>query len=642
VAKVKAKSDTKISVEFPRTGNAWLDAGIVGLYRVLDGRPAYVDEPSDATEPPYTLGFEVALENDRLVLSGTASQIQGRLEWAYDLLVATYFNVSSRKQMDDAGSHNFYYDRDTDQFVTFPKKKAVGAASLLFDKAARPSGTQDAWGAGADGQREAGRMPASLSHLQGRLDAFLAEHGLKPGPPAGLLIDGPNQVRPKVEIRVEAPVAKPRCFLTGDPASAPVEAKETAFPLLGGSRSFINGGENWPRLSWKVDFVGKFVPALAFFYRQGDDLQLFFPQSNDLRRINALATVLKQMVDLEPNLFRNFNFDPKLGGYFSRRSEVTVAFLHRVFVTLTNQQAAARADRQVARREASEGTITIGGDEEDQPEKALEAEPDLQVSASDVIRQTQAEGPVGFAVVSATKKGNVWMARDFWTFQDVVYLARLFEAMQKLVPSRSGMFYPLCRPSGLLHALRDNEAGDETRTLLRDRVCEAILHRRPVLHLIERHAFHADSGKANRVGPLFRFACLYEIELRKGTEMDKDGAYQKMVEAASWLGKTIGEEIVKAVKDPEKRESPGRSRGALFRLRKTRSVADFVNELARLQFRYSISVPPTALDGSNFNPDSFEEFRGFCVVAALNKFLLGTGEFTRDSKPAQTQPAPGK
>jgi len=194
--------------------------------------------------------------------------------------------------------------------------------------------------------------------------------------------------------------------------------------------------------------------------------------------------------------------------------------------------------------------------------------------------------------------------------------------------------------------LRDNDASDESRTLVRDRVCEAILHRRPVLHLIERHAFqissHADTGKANRVGPLFRFAKLYEIELRKGTEMDKDGAYQNMVNAATWLGETIGKAIVAAVRDKEHRESTGRARGALFRLRKARSPADFVNELARLQFRYSISVPPTSLDGTNFNPDSFEEFRGFCVVAALNKFLQGTGEFVRDSKPAQPQPTQGK
>jgi hypothetical protein len=55
-------------------------------------------------------------------------------------------------------------------------------------------------------------------------------------------------------------------------------------------------------------------------------------------------------------------------------------------------------------------------------------------------------------------------------------------------------------------------------------------------------------------------------------------------------------------------------------LRKTRTIADFVNELARLQFRYKIDVPKEVLDGDTFCPDLFEEFRGFCVVAALNRF----------------------
>ncbi len=58
----------------------------------------------------------------------------------------------------------------------------------------------------------------------------------------------------------------------------------------------------------------------------------------------------------------------------------------------------------------------------------------------------------------------------------------------------------------------------------------------------------------------------------------------------------------------------------MFRLRKSRTVADFVNELARLQLRYGIDVPKDVLDGETFTPELFEEFRGFCVVAALNRF----------------------
>ncbi len=113
--------------------------------------------------------------------------------------------------------------------------------------------------------------------------------------------------------------------------------------------------------------------------------------------------------------------------------------------------------------------------------------------------------------------------------------------------------------------------------------------------------------------------------------------YTQMVKTATWLGDSIGKALAHAVlgggddqtedgssREPLQKESPGRAKGGLFRLRKTRSVADFVNELARLQFRYKIDVPKDVLDGDVFCPELFEEFRGFCVVSALNKFLYLT------------------
>ncbi len=260
-------------------------------------------------------------------------------------------------------------------------------------------------------------------------------------------------------------------------------------------------------------------------------------------------------------------------------------------------------------------------------------EPEPLVSASDVFDATQRDGPVGFAIVSATKKGQVWMARDFWTYQDVVYLARLFARMQRPVLTKAGKVFHECQPGSLFRALVDFEAKDESKTLLRDRVCESILRRQPVLHLIERHVFHvnthADPGKSTKIEPLLDFARLYEIELRKGTPMED--AYQAMVKTSTWLGDTIGKAVADAVVDRRKSESRGQARGALFRLRKTRTTSDFMNELARLQFRYEIDVPRDVLDGRTFNRETFEEFRGFCVVAALNRFLFASA--TREPSP---------
>lgn len=81
-------------------------------------------------------------------------------------------------------------------------------------------------------------------------------------------------------------------------------------------------------------------------------------------------------------------------------------------------------------------------------------------------------------------------------------------------------------------------------------------------------------------------------------------------QAAVSLGKRIGS-LVAAEKDGRK--------GDLFSLRKARTVADFLAELNRLQFRYPLAVPPETYDGA-LRQDTFEEFRGFCMVAALNAF----------------------
>ena len=142
-AKTKASSTDVIAVEFLRTGNPWIDAGIVGLYRVLRQKPPYLVSTKPTTDVnrfPQVKSDD--LQKDRLILRGPADQVQSCLEWAYDQLIVGYFNVSTKKQETERGAWNFYYDSKRDEFQDFPKKKAVGAASLLFDKAPRPSGEQ--------------------------------------------------------------------------------------------------------------------------------------------------------------------------------------------------------------------------------------------------------------------------------------------------------------------------------------------------------------------------------------------------------------------------------------------------------------------------------------------------------------------
>lgn len=112
--------------------------------------------------------------------------------------------------------------------------------------------------------------------------------------------------------------------------------------------------------------------------------------------------------------------------------------------------------------------------------------------------------------------------------------------------------------------------------------------------------------------------------------------YERMVSTARWLGQNIADAAVDAA--DRKQDSAGRSRGVFFRLRKTRSTQDFLDELARLQLRYpSLNVPKDGLDPVLFNHETFEEFRGFCVVAALSRFQWKTKPKDQPTKPNENK-----
>jgi hypothetical protein len=106
---------------------------------------------------------------------------------------------------------------------------------------------------------------------------------------------------------------------------------------------------------------------------------------------------------------------------------------------------------------------------------------------------------------------------------------------------------------------------------------------------------------------LVRFIGIYEELLHKGGGMN-----DKARDAAVTLGRRIGGAVA----------AEHGKKGNLFALRKCRTVADFLNELNRLQFRYQIAIPPAVYEG-HLTDGNFEEFRGFCLLAALNTFNAG-------------------
>lgn len=571
----------EITVTFPRLNQFWNDSGVLGLYRIICGS-VHAPAPRhgvdvDNTPLDKVCGVQKELTADGLILKGTQSALSSMLQGAHQRLVQLYYNITTKNQDEKKDTWNVFYDREKDQFERFPRRSVVGIAKLFYkeNQVIRPLGKSLKWGIGSDGKRRPGALPDELASLQSRYDDYLKTEKLKPGPPAGLLVDGPNAVqipiKPKPKFHEGSSTI--RCFLCGGPADSRVPISQAIYPLTTGPAgilSFYEFGEKPTKVCWKCSYIAKFVPVNAFFMRTGKklrNLHAFFPFAPSLTKMNKVYEPIMRATEVDDNWYSNFK--NSLGKDFSHPAEICLAFLHTVY-------------RKTLRHV------------EDTPS-------DADTFLRELYGLVQEEAPVSFAVMSATSKGNTMMVTDTWFFDDVAYLFRLFDRVE-----RDGV--DLAR---VAKALVDHDAKTENRTLDRARIFRSILARQPIVSDVS--AFVSRKGDAGY--GLNAFTQLYERVRHKEEPM-----HAEMVDTAASLGKQIG--LALAGKVRSKDEHEGRAKGSLFRLRKARTLAEFVNEIPRLQHRYGLSVKKEIYEGA-LTPGNFEEFRGFCLIAAFNAFHAG-------------------
>lgn len=579
-----------ITITFPRLNQFWNDSGVLGLYRCISGEihqepQRGVDYPSENLDTDFQTTTE--LKADQLTITGEVDAVQGLLETAYDRLIKHYYDLSSLKQWEEVTAHNFFFNSEG-KFESFPKRKSRGIAAFIFDKAPRKAGEQVKW---AD--KTPGKLPADYAHLQGQLDQFLKNKKLKPGPPAGMLVDEPNRVRPKVVIQVQERESRRKqdpCFLCGCTSSKMEKMNQTIFPFMTGDSgvlSFFSTTRGVTQVCWRCSFVGKFVPVNGFYIQTSGRMHMFFPFAPNLCKMDDVYSRLKRVTEWEPNFFRNI--EQGLGGYFSHPAEMAFAFLHRVYTELS-------ADRE--------------SDEADPIEEEVDPIEDEETFQREVRDFIFFGAPLSFVVVSTEQKGQTQMPTQVRLYDDLAYILRLFRHLRK-----KGM-----RWKSIAQNMLDFEAvKDDNKSLKRNRMLDAVLTKQSILKQAESFAFHVNRSKNQYIAPLVEFTTQYETLLKGENKMEKEA-----LDAAVSLGKRIGAAAA--------RESG--KKGNLFSLRKCRKLSDFLNELNRLQFRFNVVIPPAVYEG-HLTQANFEEFKGFCLLAALNAFNAGTA--TKRESTAQTK-----
>ena len=533
-----------------------MDAGLLGLYQLAQ------------KEQSKESGVEIFLDDFGVSFKGSEKNIQSFLKKIYDRLLKDYYNTSSQTQIEK--KEGFYYDTKKDQFVRFPKVKSMGIAGLIFSKAPRPTKEEIKYD---KSQTKKGILPSEHHQLQERLDAFLSEHKLKIGS-SSLLVDGPNAIQPKVDIHLKAGKSKGNCFICGDASSSLSEIGGTVFPMVTGSAgvlSFNSQGGSPEKVCWKCDFVGKFVPATGFYCMNKDTYHIYFPYSASLEKMNDVFRNLETSKIEDPAFLRNF--ENRLGGYFQKSYEEFFTFLYSLYrVVMTKKVSSSQ-----------------GVDEEYE----LDYEKLFEVNLN--------KTPLEFVVMYTESLGDAQMGKMIWSFQESVYIFRLFDYLERNKIDIKKVMTLL---------VDFNQPKNESKTILRNRVCENILKKRSVVDQIEQQVFRINKSKTQNIRPLNDFVILYEKIIREGeSTMD-----QETIDIAVSVGKTIGMSIAPSGK---------KGKGDLFRLRKSRKPEDFLNEISRIQMKYGTKVSADLYNKGQKMEENFTEFKQFCMIAALNTYNAG-------------------
>lgn len=539
-------------IVFPKLGHFWLDSGLIGFIKMLKK----INMPN----------VSVKIMGNDLVLSGPEEDLQLFIENAYELLINNYYNLSTKKQKEDISLYNFYYDTKENKFEMFPKRKAVGISEMIYNKAPRPTGDIIKWVKKEKKEfqirnrvvkKNRGVLPSKYAYLQDRLEEFLDSNMLDVTT-SGLLLDGPNVVKPKVKIQVKGGRIKGTCYLCGNETHILEEINQTVFPLItgySGVLSFNPGSGKPEKVCWKCALLGKFVPSNGFYMYQGENIFIFLPYAFSLEKMYKTSELLQTITFDDPNHYRNF--EHSLGGYFQHPFEVIFTFLYTLYEKFA---------------------MSLKSDEVGINEFKLN------------------EASVDYFIIHAKNEGNTFATKMIWPFRETDYFYKLIQEIETRTQTKIKESLAL-----LVDYLQPKS---ENKTLLRNRVCERMLKKQSILELVEKHIFCTE---ISFLKPLMDMLMAYELLIREDDDM-----FQDVQGVAVKLGRSVGMAVG---------HSTYGKKGDLFQLRKSRRKVDFLEQLNRLQFKLGseFNVPSDVYEGK-LTDENFTEFKQFCMVSALNSY----------------------
>lgn len=589
-------------IEFKRTSNIFINAGIVALYQYL--KQCQEDKIFD-----YDYSF--SLNKDSLRVE--CDKIFTLLEDVYYHMGTELYDTSGKKARENPDK--YYFTKEPFSYTPFFKMKTYGLGALITnDPQPVPKDPKNAitFKNLADSDYEFATSVAKVYNEKGlKLKHFvLNENGFKES------IEnekGDSRIflnEPYIKTQLEKPKKEyfqqgnQVCYLTNESFQKLVDIQNTS-PFIKGLTNFDSFlSPQSQKVSWKAMYLSRFSPKLNLYtYVSGlDSIVCYFFDSNNLENLNTLyqqnRSMFKDSIQMiESNYMSNFkihsffNKEEKLTEPrdFTGKNETLFALIYTVYKRFLNEKGY---------------------------EEITEVEDDIFDLGFEKI-------PISLISFKADKFASTIRPNAFEYFNNFKYAIRLIIYLEKERVKISDILSSLKFTSN--SAPREQNKRKQASRIYREKVLSKVLSGKSIISEISdlyykcfSYFVSGNPESIKNVGfknfkQLFLFTSKYELKINKKMT-------QEMQEKAFNLGTSIGLAIVKfdnPQNENDKKANAKNGRKYIIDLNKSRTMDQFNEAIIRIMNKYHLQVS-SELFKENLSEENFDLVKQFAIIGALN------------------------
>lgn len=584
---------------FTQTHNVFLDNGIVALYRYLL-----------KTEEPHLLSPELEALKNYPLKKGTHFGLEVGQLWVhhhdlFGLLEALYYGMGHEvydtytdKQMDEGGNLFFTVGKTGELTATpFPKMNTYGLTALLTNNAQGTTPKEE-----DTTKIEVIRKtnPTLATQIEGEFD----NRKLK-------LLSKIYFNEPYTKLtRLETPQntyfesGPNACYLTGESVKKLVDAQNIS-PFISGIGAFSSHrSSSDKKVSWKAMYLSRFAAATCFYQypsKLRDSLNVYLVYSDNLTNLNEIlrdrfgpltrpADVLRQQEYIANFPQSDENNPLGRSGDFIGRNENLFYLLFTLYTNILKEKPNQKQSNAFAGISSFFANAGIA-------DKAIG------------IVSMRAES------FAATMRPN--------QFENLHHVKFIFALMYEL--GQRGVSIPhvwqslkIIKPS-----LQSNRDRYRMERQFREKFVGKVLNGQSIL--VDMESFFNDCygylldvlnepGKSigfKRYNDLVNFTTQYELIVNQQIMQNEE-----LQRRALNLGSQVGQGILNYNQN-DRKTNARQGRKYIIALRKANQFAGFMDQLSRVQSRFTLNISRDLLEG--INEENYNWIKQFVIISALNQ-----------------------